>query len=141
MTLMLMEEMKREEIMWKQKSRNIQPTIMDLNTKFFHLSTIIKRRRNFINTIKMANGKWCFEREDIGNNFIEHFQHIFTSSNPDKPCILSNLLNPTINDKDNQWLCAIPDEKEIMDNVNHIGSMKAPGPDGVNAKMMCVEWW
>lgn len=46
----------REELFWHQKSKNQWFTSSNLNTRFFHLSTIIKRRSNAINFIKDDNG-------------------------------------------------------------------------------------
>ncbi|KAF5442124.1 hypothetical protein F2P56_037171 [Juglans regia] len=43
-----------EEILWKQKSRLTWLTSTDLNTKFYHLITTIRRRRNTIDSIKLA---------------------------------------------------------------------------------------
>jgi hypothetical protein len=42
----------QEEVLWKSKSREIWLTCTDLNTKFFHSSTIIRRRANAINFLK-----------------------------------------------------------------------------------------
>lgn len=42
----------RSEILWKQKSRELWLKEGDKNTKFFHLSTIIRRRHNSIDAIK-----------------------------------------------------------------------------------------
>lgn len=54
----LQEELKREELLWKHKSRVTWLTTKDLNTKFFHLSTIIRRRRNAIEFLTQ-NGRGC----------------------------------------------------------------------------------
>ena len=45
------ELLQREEMLWRQKSRNLKLAATNLNTKFFHLSTII-RRRNAIDFLK-----------------------------------------------------------------------------------------
>ena len=37
--------LQREEMLWRQKSGTKFLAAVDLNTKFFHLTTIIKRRR------------------------------------------------------------------------------------------------
>ena len=48
----LQEWLKREETLWRQKSRTKWLSVANLNTKFFHLTTIIKRRKNSIDFIK-----------------------------------------------------------------------------------------
>ena len=57
--------MEREEIKWKQKSRELWLKEGDRNSKFFHLSTLIRRRRNFIAEIHLDNGHWIHSRDDI----------------------------------------------------------------------------
>lgn len=49
--LNLQEWLQREETLWREKSRNIKSAATNLITKFFHLSTII-RRRNVIDFLK-----------------------------------------------------------------------------------------
>ena len=46
----------RTEVLWKQKSRELWLKEGDRNTKIFHLSTIIRRRRNHIDAIKYEDG-------------------------------------------------------------------------------------
>jgi hypothetical protein len=48
----------QEEILWKSKSQETWLTCKDLNTKFFHLSTLIKRRWNAIDFLKLSFGDW-----------------------------------------------------------------------------------
>ena len=46
----------RSETLWSQKSRELWLKLGDRNTKFFHLSTIIRRKRNNIDAIKDEQG-------------------------------------------------------------------------------------
>jgi hypothetical protein len=67
----------QEEIFWKNKSRETWLTCKDLNTKFFHTSTLIKRRRNAITTLKLPSGAWVSDRASIGSSFTNHFSSLF----------------------------------------------------------------
>ena len=53
----IQEWLRREELLWKNKSRNKWLTITNLNSKYFHLSTIIIRRRNSIDFLKNQQGR------------------------------------------------------------------------------------
>ena len=55
----------RNEILWKQKSREVWLKEGDKNSKFFHLSTIIRRRRNSIDAIRNDSGEWITNRREI----------------------------------------------------------------------------
>ena len=48
--------LEQEEILWHQKSRAIWIVSGDGNTKYFHTSTIIRRRRNRMESLKDDNG-------------------------------------------------------------------------------------
>jgi hypothetical protein len=78
----LNENLKREEILWKQKSIVQWLTAPDLNTKFFHLSTIIRRRKNSIDFLKNNQNNWISGRQEIGTCFTEFFKCLFTSTSP-----------------------------------------------------------
>jgi hypothetical protein len=46
----------QKEILWKNKSRETWLTYKDLDTRFFHVFTIIKRRRTSIDFLKLPSG-------------------------------------------------------------------------------------
>lgn len=56
--LELDEQLRREELLWKQKSRVSWLSSSDLNTKFFHASIVIRRCRNQIVELKNESGEW-----------------------------------------------------------------------------------
>lgn len=55
----------QEEILWFQKSRLDALKDGDHNTKFFHLSTIIRRRRNRIDMLLDGEGNWISTPEEV----------------------------------------------------------------------------
>jgi hypothetical protein len=72
----------QEESLRRSKSRKLWLTCKDLSTKFFHTSTLIKKRRNAIDFLKMPSGAWTLDRLEIGNCFTSHFKTIFSSYAP-----------------------------------------------------------
>lgn len=109
----LSEALKREECIWKQKSRVSWYTTADLNTKFFHLSTIIRRRRNNIESIKDGHGRWLRDRVAIGSHVEEYFRKLFTSEFAGIDDEISELIQPTITTDNNMQLCEIPWRKRL----------------------------
>lgn len=113
----LQSAMKQEEELWKAKSRIQWLTTTDLNIRFFHLSTVIRRRRNDINLLQDGSGHWFSERTEIGNLFLNHFKALYTSTAPLMHPEMAELMHPVSTDFENRFLCKRPDEREIADVV------------------------
>ena len=113
----------------KQKSRELWLKEGDRNSKFFHASTLIRRRRNNILEIKLENGERIYGREDIGKYFEEHFNELYSTSNPSFPVDLENLIELSISAAKNTKLLKIPSEEEIQRTIFKMNPLKALGPD------------
>ncbi|PKI72568.1 hypothetical protein CRG98_006945 [Punica granatum] len=129
----LEENLLRKDLIWRQKSRELWLKEGDINSKFFHLSTIIRQRSNHIAAIKDNEREWKHDHEGIGNYFLKNFQELFNTSHPHIPEDLEGLINPTILDIENANLIQIPYDKEILMVLNSIPNLKALGPDGMPA--------
>jgi hypothetical protein len=127
----LKEQLLREEVLWKQKYRELWLTSTDLNTKYFHASTVSRRRYNSISSLKSLDGSNICRRENIGNYLVQHFSSIFSTSNPLLDSSFSNLVGRVVTDDENDSLCTIPDEAKIFVAISDLGLNKAPGPDGM----------
>ncbi|KAF4379516.1 hypothetical protein G4B88_028758 [Cannabis sativa] len=66
----------------RQKSRENWLQFGDGNSKFFHKSTLIRRRRNYIGAVRDGEGQWIRGRGDIGKYFQDCFHAMFCFSNP-----------------------------------------------------------
>ncbi len=74
----LNEWMARNESLWKKKSRELWLRHGDRNTKFFHLSTIIRRRNNSIDAVCSNFGDWIIDKKEIREHFNAKFRELFS---------------------------------------------------------------
>lgn len=130
----------QEDSLWKTKSRELWLTSVDLNTKFFHTNTLIRRRRNSIDILQSPNYGWITERQDIGACFINNFKNLFTTSDPVFPVEFMDLFDCSVSNDDNQLLCAMSTDSEIYDSLLSLGRTKTPGPNGFTA-LFYVKYW
>ncbi|KAM1621462.1 hypothetical protein ACFXTN_018310 [Malus domestica] len=70
----------QEESYWKQRSRVQWLKEGDANTKFFHQSTLQRRRRNKVVSLKDNNGNWVKNPGQVRRMFDDYFTELFTSS-------------------------------------------------------------
>lgn len=69
--------LKDEEDFWKLKSRVQWLNDGDANTRFFHTTTIKRRRRNKIIALSDSMGNWSFNPPEINTMIINHFSSIY----------------------------------------------------------------
>jgi exonuclease III len=136
----LQEHLLREEVLWKQKSRELWLTCTDLNTKFFHASTVCRRRYNSISCLTSSDGNPIRGRENIGAYLVDHFSKIFSTSHPPLTDNLPSLVTEVISVEENVRICTIPDEHEIFVAIKELGLNKAPGPDGMTGLFYKTYW-
>uniref|UniRef100_A0A803P4L2 Reverse transcriptase n=1 Tax=Cannabis sativa TaxID=3483 RepID=A0A803P4L2_CANSA len=115
---------------WKQKSRELWVALGDCNSKFFHTSTMIRRRRNTICALLNDGNRWIFDREGMGEYFSKKFCFLFTSQQPRIEDEFETLFERNVNDEDNVELCRVLSRDEIKAVVWKLNHLKAPGPDG-----------
>lgn len=67
----------QEELHWYQKSRSKWIVEGERNTRFFHLSTIIRRRKMKVTALKNDDNTWIENPIEIGNLVQNYFINIF----------------------------------------------------------------
>lgn len=117
----------QEELHWYQKSRARWITQGERNTRFFHLTTIIRRRRANITLLKNDQNEWI----DDPNRLRELVHNYFLSLFPD--LYFSDLPHASLSPDDNRQLVKPVSNAEIWDTFKHIPAYKAPGPDGIQS--------
>lgn len=125
----LNEMLKREYILWKQKFRLQWLTTTNLNTKFFHMTTTMRRRKNSIECIRTNPHQWINNLKEIENIFLDHF----TLSTP-----IQTLISPLITAQDNTFLYKIPSKDEIWQTLRSTLHQKPQDLTGSPSFSLCI---
>lgn len=127
----LQEQLLRDEVLWKQKFRELWLICTDLNPKFFHASTACRRSHNSISSLKNLDGSVIIGRENIGSSLVNHFSSLFLTTNPILDDGIAELVDVVNTADENVALSILPNEGEIFSAISDLGLNKAPGPDGM----------
>lgn len=134
-----------QEEYWLQRSRLNWSLMGDQNTRFFHTTTMIRRRTNHVTAIMKQEGGWAVNDQEIRREFVTHYKQIFTQSQAEQtnssqlPAeIISEITK--IPPQAALSLEQMPDDTEIKWAVYALGPMKAPGPDGITASLIQENW-
>ncbi|KAK1584321.1 hypothetical protein Q3G72_031946 [Acer saccharum] len=130
----------QEEIFWRQKSRTTWLKEGDKNTKFFHLTTMIRRRYNKLEGLKDEDGIWRCEKEDMQAIALSYFTKLFSGQPPqdsyDRLPRFFPVLEGDLNEELNRVVC----DEEVKLGLFGIGKLKSPGPDGFPAVFFQSQW-
>nr|XP_028964583.1 uncharacterized protein LOC114827108 [Malus domestica] len=120
----------QEESYWMQRSRVRWLRDGDANTKFFHNSTLQRRRRNQIIKIKDELGNWVEQPGRVRKLVEYHFIHTFTTGGARNWGSFLDCISPRVTEDMNLALFKPVSEDEIKTAIFKMGGLKAPGPDG-----------
>ena len=128
----------RRESVWRQRARSYGFNTKDHNTKFFHASTTLKKRKNEIIQIKI-NGRRVQGVADLKFEIRNHFANRF--SQEQLPAFDFDMGNhPKISEDQASFLETIPSREEVKRAVWACGIDKAPGFDGFNFNFIRKMW-
>ena len=136
------EIMLQEEEFWALKPCLNQAAFRDRNTAFFHVSTLVRRHRNRIKSIKNSLGEWVTEEEEVKNiilqGFIEPFQidRLFSNCSSD----VENFSYCFLSEEERECLSNQVLEEEIKCGLWALKPFKAPGIDGLHAGFYQYCW-
>ncbi|CAN6691397.1 unnamed protein product [Malus baccata var. baccata] len=120
----------QEESYWMQRSRVRWLREGDANTKFFHNSTLQRRRCNQIIKIKDELGNWVEQPGRVRKLVEDHFIQTFTTGGARNWGSLLDCISPRVMEDMNLALLKPVSEDEIKTAIFKMGGLKAPGPDG-----------
>lgn len=136
---MLGETLMHGEIMWQQKSRVQWLQAGDRNTKFFHLSTVIRRRRNKAEALRTPDGSWVFDQRSLKDMVADYFRTLYATDPASGGTFITGKF-PLLTSSMYLQLLHRYTSEEIYSAMKDMGPTKAPGPDGFNAAFFQQTW-
>ena len=110
------------------------------NTKFFPSKASNRRRRNFIQGIRTQDNRWVKDISNIDQVATSYFKNIFTAGT----CVwLEDYLNAVHHKVTDDMKDILTNEysvDEIKAALFQMGSIKAPGPESMNALFYQKFW-
>ena len=70
----------QEEELWALKTRINWMVFRDCNTSFYHLLTLVGRKRNRILAMKNNMGEWMFEEREVMEHINKSFMELYSTS-------------------------------------------------------------
>ena len=128
---------KRERV-WRQRARTYGFNMKDHNTKFFHASTVYRRKKNEIIQISINGSRVrgvTNLKHEVWNYFLQRFKQQQT---PTFEFNLDNHYKLSVDQA--QLLERIPSREEVQQAVWACGTDKAPGFDGFSFKFIREMW-
>ena len=130
---------------WKQRYKGKWLTHGDSGTKFLFRHVKSRQRRNEILMLQEELGNWHSSQDSIKVIFKNHFEIIYKADSNtsfpswNQPHHLTSSL-PILNDSNHAQLNVPITEEDVSKAVHQLGSLKAPGPDGVPALFYETAW-
>ncbi|CAA7060939.1 unnamed protein product [Microthlaspi erraticum] len=123
--------LKQEELIWFQKSRERYIAHGDRNTRYFHTSTVIRRRRNRIKSLKDDGGQWVSSQSELEALAVGYYKRLYSMDDVEQvveklpPEGFSGLRSDDITLLERAF---VPDD--VDGAIQSMGRYKAPGLDG-----------
>lgn len=109
---------------------------------FFHVSTLVRRHKNKIQSLKNSVGEWTTNEEEVKNLILSGFQELFEAGLLTSSCdfeVTSFSCN-FLSEEEGVLLTFPVLKEEIMQGLWALKPFKAPGPDGPYAGFFQYFW-
>ena len=130
----------REEVYWKQRSRQDWLQGGDKNTKFFHAKAQQRKDRNSIMQIKDEAGNMYDKEPEIEEIFVNFFEDLFTTGAQVDVQNVIDKVEVEVSIEKYHLLAAPFVGEEVKEALFQMHPSKAPGPDGMSA-MFYQKFW
>lgn len=132
----------QEELFWQQRSRTQWLKAGDRNTKYFHASASMRKKKNTISGLQANDGSWNTEVSSMAQIVTDFYTNLFSTQNPSdrEISIVTEAVVPCVTDEMNAGLSAPFTVEEVKRATFDLSPTKAPGPDGFPAMFYQKSW-
>ena len=132
----------QEEELWALKSRINWMIFGDRNTSFYHLSTIVRRKRNKILAIKNSVGDWLTDEMEVMDYIRKSFIELYTTSHNQSNwnSALPSKWQPALTKEEHGSLEKELNDEEIKATLWSLIASKAPRSDGLHVGFFYQFW-
>ena len=125
----------QEEDLWALKTRINLMVFRDCNTSFYHLLTLVGRKRNRILAMKNNMGEWMFEEREVMEHINKSFMELYSTSHDHSwwQVPTPSKWQPVLSGRDNGSLDYEVTNDEIKAALCSLKASKAPGLDALHA--------
>lgn len=102
----------QEDILWYQKSRCKWLKYGDMNTKFFHGTTVFRRKRQRVEALQDSNGTWVNDPDQLKDMAISYFHDLYMAPSSSSPFSVRGCF-PSLTNKEYSRLASGVSTQEI----------------------------
>lgn len=123
--------LEKEDEMWRQRSCINWLQSGDRNTRFFHEKALARYKKNLIEGLLDAEGRWQEYEGKIEDIVVDYYNNLFTSNNPIDFTKILEAVTHKVSPDMNQSLTWDFSAAEVKMALKQMYPLKAPGLDGM----------
>ncbi|XP_039050208.1 uncharacterized protein LOC120191304 [Hibiscus syriacus] len=131
--------LEQEEIFWLQKSRLDWIVKGERNTKFFHLTTMIRRKFNKIVGLYIEN-VWVTGKQDLCQHVYNYYKELFAGKEYIQLSRDYDSFIPRLMEEEKIELTKQVTMEEVKETLFSMKGLKAPGSDGIQPIFYKQNW-
>ncbi|KAL8141026.1 hypothetical protein V2J09_007047 [Rumex salicifolius] len=135
--------LEQEQLIWFQKSRAKFLIEGDRNTRYYHLSTVVKRRANKILGLLDTEGQWVSNRAEVEKLVVDFFTRLYTADSANNSVVVIPTFSvsfPQLTESEVGRLSAPFSREDVWSALKSMSPYKSPGPDGFPALFYQQNW-